>query len=141
VLPNPDLMDPSADQGFGFGAGSIAGMFEAALRVRHPQRTDVRFTRLGKPHAALFAEALRRSATREMVMIGDQLETDIQGARAFGLDAVWIGTGVTAGALTTILPICDRHMSCGRSRGVKGTTSRQTRAATTRHVVARATHA
>jgi len=37
-----------------------------------------------------------------MVMIGDQIETDIQGARAFGLDAVWVGTGVTAGVLTTI---------------------------------------
>jgi HAD superfamily hydrolase (TIGR01450 family) len=102
VLPNPDLIYPSANQGF--GAGSIAGMFEAALRVRYPQRTDLRFTRLGKPHAALFAEALRRSGTRDMVMIGDQFETDIQGARAFGLDAVWVGTGVTAGALTTMPP-------------------------------------
>jgi ribonucleotide monophosphatase NagD (HAD superfamily) len=102
VLPNPDLIYPSAEHGF--GAGSIAGMFEAALRVRYPQRTDLQFTRLGKPHAALFAEALRRSATREMVMIGDQLETDIQGARAFGLDAGWIGTGVTAGGALTARP-------------------------------------
>ena len=30
-----------------------------------------------------------------IVMIGDQLETDIKGARAAGLDAVWIETGVT----------------------------------------------
>ena len=57
------------------------------------------FTPLGKPHAALYAEALSRSGTRNMVMIGDQLETDIRGARAFGLDAAWIGTGVTADTL------------------------------------------
>jgi ribonucleotide monophosphatase NagD (HAD superfamily) len=30
-----------------------------------------------------------------MVMVGDQLETDIRGARAFGLDAVLVMTGVT----------------------------------------------
>lgn len=87
VLPNPDLIYPCADQGWGFGAGSIAGMFEAALRVRYPQRTDLQFARLGKPYEALFAEALRRSETRDMVLVGDQLETDIQGARAFGLGA------------------------------------------------------
>ena len=28
-------------------------------------------------------------------MIGDQLETDIRGARDFGIDSVLIGTGVT----------------------------------------------
>ena len=30
-----------------------------------------------------------------MVMIGDQLETDIRGAIDFGLDAVLVGTGIT----------------------------------------------
>jgi HAD superfamily hydrolase (TIGR01450 family) len=101
ILPNPDLIYPKADQEFGFGAGSIAGMFEAALHVRYPHRTALRFTRLGKPHEALFVEALSRSGTRNMVMLGDQLETDIQGARAFGLDAVWVETGVTVEVLTT----------------------------------------
>jgi glycerol-1-phosphatase len=77
-------------------------MFEAALQVCHPQRTDLRFTRLGKPYAAMFTEALRRSGTRNMAMIGDQLETDIRGARAFGLDAVWVSTDVTAAAQATM---------------------------------------
>ena len=40
-------------------------------------------------------EPYKLGATRA-VMIGDQLETDIKGARAAGLDAVWIETGVTA---------------------------------------------
>ncbi len=102
VLPNPDLIYPRTDHDFGFGAGSIASMFEGALRMRYPQRTDLQFARLGKPGEALFAEARTRSGTRNMVMIGDQLETDIRGARAFGLDAVLIETGVTREAFATL---------------------------------------
>jgi ribonucleotide monophosphatase NagD (HAD superfamily) len=99
VLPNPDLVYPKADGAFGLAAGSIAEMFEAAFRARYPHRMDLHFERLGKPHPALFAEALRRSQTHRMVMIGDQLETDIKGAKAFGLDTAWLSTGVTADLL------------------------------------------
>jgi len=99
VLPNPDRVYPSAERRYGFAAGSIAAMFEAVLEARYPQRPDLRFVRLGKPDQALFAEALRRSGTRNMVMIGDQLETDICGARAFGLDAVWVHKGETVAIL------------------------------------------
>ncbi len=102
VLPNPDLFYPEADGGFGFASGSVAAMFEAALQARYPHRPELQFMRLGKPYAEIFAEALRRSGTREMVMLGDQLETNIRGARAFGLDAVWVTTGVTAAALSTL---------------------------------------
>ena len=101
LAPNPDLIYPSSETGFGFGAGSIAGMFESALGARYPDRPKHRFTRLGKPHAGLFDEALRRSGTRDMVMVGDQLATDIRGARSFGLDAAWVCTGVTAEVLDT----------------------------------------
>ena len=101
VLPNPDLFYPEAGGGFGIASGGVAAMFEAALQARYPHRPELRFTRLGKPSAEIFAEALRRSGTREMVMLGDQLETDISGARAFGLDAVWVTTGVTAAAVST----------------------------------------
>lgn len=94
VLPNPDIIYPSA-QGFGMASGSVAAMFEGALQARYPERTDLVFTRLGKPHATIFAEARRRSGTSDMVMIGDQLGTDIAGARAFGLDAALVHTGVT----------------------------------------------
>jgi HAD superfamily hydrolase (TIGR01450 family) len=101
VLPNPDVIYPSG-RGFGMASGSVALMFEAALHSRYPHRSDLHFARLGKPHEAMFAEALRRSGTRQMVVIGDQLETDIRGARAFGLDSVLIGTGVTAAALVAV---------------------------------------
>jgi HAD superfamily hydrolase (TIGR01450 family) len=94
VLPNPDLIYPKADQGFGIASGSIALILEAALQRRYPDRPELKFTPLGKPHAAIFDEALKRSGTMEMVMIGDQLETDIRGAAEFGLDSVLVNTGI-----------------------------------------------
>jgi HAD superfamily hydrolase (TIGR01450 family) len=94
VLPNPDLIYPKGDQGFGIASGSIALILEAALQRRYPARPELKFARLGKPHAAIFREALERSGTRDMVVIGDQLETDIRGAFEFGLDAVLVGSGI-----------------------------------------------
>ncbi|UCD77105.1 MAG: HAD-IIA family hydrolase [Desulfobacterales bacterium] len=95
LLPNPDLIYPKADRGVGIASGSIALIIEAALQLRYPGRPNLRFARLGKPHAAIFEEAVGRSGTRDMVMIGDQLETDIRGANAFGLDSVLVDTGIT----------------------------------------------
>ncbi len=100
LLPNPDLIYPKADQGIGFTAGSIAGIFENALKLRYPNRKDLLFSRLGKPETHLFEAAYTRSRSRNMVMIGDQLETDIRGARRFGIDAVWIQTGIMPGNLS-----------------------------------------
>ncbi|MGB5746441.1 MAG: HAD-IA family hydrolase [Desulfobacterales bacterium] len=102
VLPNPDLIYPKADQGFGIASGSIALILEAALQRRYPARPELKFARLGKPHAAIFREALERSGTRDMVMIGDQLETDIRGAVEFGLDAVLVSTGIAKEKLNDV---------------------------------------
>ncbi|MGD8256254.1 MAG: HAD-IA family hydrolase [Desulfobacterales bacterium] len=97
VLPNPDLIYPKADNGYGITSGSIALMLEAALQLRFPGHSNVYFERLGKPHAAIFNEAIRRSGTRDMVMIGDQVETDIRGANDIGLDSALVMSGVTGG--------------------------------------------
>lgn len=96
ILPNPDLVFLKSAGEFGIASGTMALMFEAALELRYPGRTDLRFLRLGKPHHTIFAEALRRSGTRDMVMIGDQLATDIRGARDFGLDAALAAGGVSS---------------------------------------------
>lgn len=93
VLPNPDLIFPTG-HGFGVTSGSIALLIEAALTLRYPERLDLRFACLGKPHAAIFEEAERRAGSRDMVMIGDQLETDIRGANDFGIDSALILGGV-----------------------------------------------
>ena len=102
VLPNPDLIYPKSDRDFGITGGSIALILEAALQQRYPGQSNLYFDRLGKPHDVIFEEALRRSGTRNMVMIGDQLATDIRGANAFGLDAVLVGSGITNMQTTTV---------------------------------------
>ena len=94
VLPNPDLIYPTAQGGFGIASASVALLFEAALELRYPGRSELRFERLGKPHPAMFEEARRRSGTSDMVMIGDQPETDIRGANAFGIHSALVDTGI-----------------------------------------------
>lgn len=94
LLVNPDLVYPSR-LGFGFTAGSIALMFEAALkRLFGAQR---RFVPVGKPQAHLFELGLRHLNIEKskVAMVGDQLETDVAGALQVGVTAVLIGSGVT----------------------------------------------
>jgi HAD superfamily hydrolase (TIGR01450 family) len=93
LLPNPDLIYPAGEGKSGIAAGSIALMFEAAIQLVSGG-TGPRFQRLGKPHSAIFEEAARRAGTRDLVMIGDQLETDVRGARAFGIHAALVETGL-----------------------------------------------
>ncbi|HEY2903502.1 MAG TPA: HAD-IIA family hydrolase [Polyangia bacterium] len=96
VLPNPDLIFPMRPGAFGITAGAIAALIELVLRVRHPEGAG-RFVPLGKPHAPMFEAAARRLGDpdrRRMVMVGDQLATDILGANRFGIDSVLVETGV-----------------------------------------------
>ncbi len=96
VLPNPDLVYPKGGGALGFTAGAIALLIEAALARRFPAM-QLRFAHLGKPEPHLFAEAARRLALApdRLVMIGDQLETDIAGARSAGV-ATALLAGVTS---------------------------------------------
>ncbi len=94
VLPNPDLIYPRAG-GFGFTSGSMALMLEEVLRRRYPERADLRFDALGKPHAAIFEEAMRRARGTRAVMVGDQIETDIAGAARYGIDSALLTGGVS----------------------------------------------
>lgn len=102
VLPNPDLIYPCDEASFGVAAGSIGLMLEAALARRYPGRRGLEFARLGKPGPLLYEEALRRCGTRRAVMIGDQLETDICGANACGVDSALVVTGVSAADLAAV---------------------------------------
>lgn len=97
LLPNPDLVYPRSPGRFGLTAGSVARLLEGALALRFPEDPP-RFVGLGKPHAPIFEHALARLGAGpddRVVMVGDQLATDIAGARALGLDAVLVATGVS----------------------------------------------
>jgi len=89
ILPNPDLVYPSG-RGCGITSGAVAAMLEAALQQRYPDRSGLSFVRLGKPYPGLFEEAVRLAGSRNVVMIGDQLETDIVGAARFGIDSALV---------------------------------------------------
>ena len=94
ILTNPDLIYPKSGTNFGFTAGALALMLEAGLKLRLGGDAPL-FERLGKPFAPIFAEAERRAGHRQLLMIGDQLETDILGARRYGIDSVLVGSGLT----------------------------------------------
>jgi HAD superfamily hydrolase (TIGR01450 family) len=93
LLPNPDLVYPKSGDRYGLAAGALAAMIEQALTARGHR---AEFERLGKPYRPLFDEALRRAAcpSDQVVMIGDQLETDIRGANAVGIAGALVTSGV-----------------------------------------------
>ena len=93
VLCNPDLIYPFSPGRYGITAGSLAAILEAVLRERYQDR-NMDFVRLGKPYSPIFEEASRRAGTRDMVMIGDQLATDILGAHRFGIDSALVLSGL-----------------------------------------------
>ena len=86
VVPNPDLVYPKGEREYGFTAGAMALLVETALARRFPH-AQLAFERLGKPEPHLFREGARRLGATRVVMIGDQLETDIAGALGANIDA------------------------------------------------------
>jgi ribonucleotide monophosphatase NagD (HAD superfamily) len=110
ILPNPDLIYPKGAGEYGVTAGSMALVIETALGRRFPGR-GLRFDHLGKPAPHLFIEGQRRIGARRPVMIGDQIETDIAGARAAGIDCAllsgvsrWSSLGPAGGSTSGIAP-------------------------------------
>ncbi len=93
LLPNPDLIYQKNENNFGFTSGSIALLLEQAFHLRFLHE-EFRFLRLGKPHTPIYEQAFQRAQTRNLVMIGDQLRTDIAGANAYGIDSALISTGL-----------------------------------------------
>jgi HAD superfamily hydrolase (TIGR01450 family) len=94
ILPNPDIIFPKPGNNIGIAAGSMALLIESALSAKFPGHSLPQFVPLGKPNRPIFEEALRQSGTQNMVMIGDQILTDIKGANQFGIDSVLINTGI-----------------------------------------------
>lgn len=96
LLPNPDLIYPKGNGELGFTAGAMALLIEAGLSRRFP-REQLVFDRLGKPEPHLFLAAAHQLgiAPDRLVMIGDQLETDIAGAGAAGVPAALLAGAIS----------------------------------------------
>lgn len=87
IATNTDRTLPS-------GRGPLPGngSLVAALRTALDREPDVV---VGKPEPALFATAARRAGEGRALVVGDRLDTDIEGARRAGLDSLLVLTGVS----------------------------------------------
>jgi len=70
------------------GNGSLVAVLRTALD-REPDEV------IGKPEPVLFEEAVKRDAARRPIVVGDRLDTDIEGAVRAGLDSLLVLTGVS----------------------------------------------
>lgn len=95
VASNTDLTVPTP-QGPGPGNGALVGVV-----ARFAERDPVV---AGKPEPPLFEETLRRVGGTRPVVVGDRLDTDIEGANAVGYDSLLVMTGVTDVATLVAAP-------------------------------------
>jgi HAD superfamily hydrolase (TIGR01450 family) len=86
VASNADVTVPT-ERGLLPGAGATVAFIEAATNVS-PQVA-------GKPERALHEEATRRSGARSPLVVGDRLDTDIEGANGVGAPSLLVLTGVS----------------------------------------------
>jgi HAD superfamily hydrolase (TIGR01450 family) len=68
------------------------GSLVAALRTALDRAPD---TVVGKPEPALFTTAATRVGARRPLVVGDRLDTDIEGANRAGMDSLLVLTGVS----------------------------------------------
>jgi glycerol 3-phosphatase-2 len=87
VATNTDSTLPSA-RGLLPGNGSLV----AAVAVATGRRPTV----AGKPQLPMHAEGVRRTGAKNPLVVGDRLDTDIEGANVADTDSLLVLTGVTA---------------------------------------------
>ncbi len=96
VAANTDLSFPT-EYGIAPGHGTLVRMLA--------EFTGVTPEVAGKPEPPLLEETIRRSGAECPLMVGDRLDTDIEGARRLGIDSLLVLTGVTGlGELVTARP-------------------------------------
>jgi HAD superfamily hydrolase (TIGR01450 family) len=105
VATNTDRSVPS-ERGPLPGNGALV----AALATATGQEPDAV---VGKPQPALFTAAARKYRAHRPLVVGDRLDTDIDGAVRAGYDSVLVLTGVTspADALAAILKTRSRYLA------------------------------
>lgn len=87
VASNDDASYPAPDGTTWPGAGSIV----AALERATGQSAEV----VGKPNAPILESALARAGGGRPLVIGDRVETDIEGARRLRWDSMLVLTGIS----------------------------------------------
>lgn len=84
---NPDLLYPTDE-----GLVPECGMTLVALETA----TQVKPVIMGKPNASMFEQGMKKMGVQpnETAMLGDRLETDIQGGKNAGMKTILVETGV-----------------------------------------------
>jgi glycerol-1-phosphatase len=95
VASNVDVTLPTA-RGLQPGNGSLVQVIATATG----QQPAV----AGKPEPPLHAEAVERTGARRPLVVGDRLDTDIEGAVRVGADSMLVLTGVTGPAEAVLAP-------------------------------------
>ncbi|MFD3595693.1 HAD-IIA family hydrolase [Nocardia sp. NPDC058640] len=86
IAANADRTLPN-ERGLAPGNGSMI----AALSTASDREPLV----AGKPYAPLMEDAIERAGTRNALVVGDRLDTDIEGANGMSLDSLLVLTGVS----------------------------------------------
>lgn len=96
IASNLDATLPM-ERGSAIGNGSLVAAVVNATG-RQPRST-------GKPQPAIFQQAAARAGATNPIVVGDRLDTDLEGARAAGYPGMHVLTGVDlAGALLACVP-------------------------------------
>lgn len=90
VATNPDASYPAPD-GLWPGAGALLAVITTTLA----RPADIV---VGKPHPALYESARERAGGGRPLVIGDRIDTDIEGAVRLGWDSLLVLTGVSRAA-------------------------------------------
>lgn len=88
LATNADATYPAPGGELWPGAGSLLAAIEKASG--HDALV------LGKPSGGLFEAGMKRAGTRNALVVGDRIETDIEGAGRAGLDSALVLTGASA---------------------------------------------
>jgi hypothetical protein len=76
--------------------GPLPGNGSLVAALRHATGVDPVVT--GKPDPTMHRESVERTSARAPIVVGDRLDTDIEGARAVGCPSLLVLTGVTTPA-------------------------------------------
>jgi HAD superfamily hydrolase (TIGR01450 family) len=101
IVPNPDRLFPAGDGEIRIASGGISRLIEEVLSTFG---VEIDTVYLGKPYTPIFRynhsyleeRANRSLALSRVLMLGDTLEGDIEGARRFGYLSALMLTGATS---------------------------------------------
>ena len=76
--------------------GPLPGNGSLVAALRHATGAEPVVT--GKPNPAMHLESVQRSGAQRPIVVGDRLDTDVEGANAAGCPSLLVFTGVTSAA-------------------------------------------